>query len=92
MKTIEISYNPYKMVTHILIDKIDVCKNDSYEKFREFIQNKIPLQTWIEPIPYLDWAGFVNEISDPETDFLYIRINQTPARFANRLIGPKSGI
>lgn len=66
MKTIEISYNPYKMVTHILIDKIDVCKNDSYEKFREFIQNKIPLQTWIEPIPYLDWAGFVNEISDPE--------------------------
>lgn len=66
MKTIEISYNPYKMITHILIDKIDVCQNDSYEKFREFIQNKIPLQTWIEPIPYLDWAGFVNEISDPE--------------------------
>lgn len=66
MKTIEISYNPYKMITRILIDKIDVCKNDSYDKFKEFIQNKIPLQTWIEPIPYLDWQGFVNETSDPE--------------------------
>lgn len=66
MKTIEISYNPYKMFTRILIDKVDVCKNDSYDKFKEFIQNKIPLQTWIEPIPYLDWQGFVNETSDPE--------------------------
>lgn len=66
MKTIEISYNPYKMITRILIDKVDVCKNDSYDKFKEFIQNKIPLQTWIEPIPYLDWQGFVNETSDPE--------------------------
>lgn len=53
MKTIEISYNPYKMITRILIDKVDVCKNDSYDKFKEFIQNKIPLQTWIEPFPIL---------------------------------------
>ena len=37
MKTIEISYNPYKMITRILIDKVDVCKNDSYDKFKEFI-------------------------------------------------------
>lgn len=66
MKTIEISYNPYKMITHIFIDRVDVCKNDSYNKFKEFIQNKIPLQTWIEPIPYLDWEGLVNETSDPE--------------------------
>lgn len=66
MKKIEISYDPYKMITRILINEIDVCENDCYEKFREFIRNKIPLQTWIEPIPYLDWGGFVNEISDPE--------------------------
>lgn len=66
MKTIEISYNPYKMVTKMLINKIDVCQNRSYEKFKEFIENEIPLQTWIEPIKYLDWEGFVNEVSDPE--------------------------
>ena len=66
MKTVEISYNPYKMETHMFIDNIDVCRNDIYEKFKEFIQNKIPLQTWIEPIHYLDWAGLANEISDPE--------------------------
>ena len=66
MKTIEISYNPYKMKTKMYIDKIDVCKNRSYEKFKGFIEDKSPLQTWIEPIKYLDWAGFVNEVSDPE--------------------------
>ena len=66
MKTIEISYNPYKMKTKMYIDKIDVCQNRSYEKFKGFIEDKTPLQTWIEPIKYLDWAGFVNEVSDPE--------------------------
>lgn len=66
MKTIEISYNPYRMITKILIDGIDVCQNDSYNKFKEFIENEIPLQTWIEPIQYLGWKGIVNEVSDPE--------------------------
>lgn len=66
MKTIEISYNPYKMITKMLIDGIDVCQNDTYNKFKEFIENKIPLQTWIEPIHYLDWQGLVNEVSDPD--------------------------
>lgn len=68
MKTIEISYNPYKMVMKMLINQVDVCRNQSYEKFKDFIENEIPLQTWIEPIEYRDWAGFVNEISDPETN------------------------
>lgn len=66
MKTLEISYNPYKMITTMLIDGIDVCKDNHYDKFREFIKNEIPLQTWIEPILYLDWDGLVNEVSDPE--------------------------
>lgn len=66
MKTIEISYNPYKMITKMLIDGIDVCQNDSYDKFKEFIENEIPLQTWVEPISYLDWQGLVNEVSDPD--------------------------
>lgn len=65
MKTVEIIYNPYKMTTKMLIDGIDVCRDNNYE-FKEFIDNKIPLQTWIEPIKYLDWKGFVNEVSDPE--------------------------
>ena len=26
------------------------------------------MQTWIEPIPYLNWNGFVDEISDPENN------------------------
>lgn len=68
MKTIEISYNPYKMITEMFINQVDVCQNQSYEKFKDFIENEIPLQTWIEPIEYRDWAGFVNEISDPETN------------------------
>lgn len=66
MKKIEISYNPYKMLTTMYINKIDVCQNRSYEKLKYFIENEIPLQTWIEPIKHLDWDGFVNEISDPE--------------------------
>lgn len=66
MKRVEISYNPYKMITTVLINGADVCKIGHFDKFREFIKNRIPLQTWIEPIPYMNWAGFVNEISDPE--------------------------
>ena len=50
----------------MLIDGIDVCQNDSYDKFKEFIENEIPLQTWIEPISYLDWQGLVNEVSDQD--------------------------
>lgn len=66
MKTVEISYNPYKMITKMLIDGIDVCTHDSYVQFKDFIENAIPLQTWIEPVGYLDWKGFVNEVSDPD--------------------------
>jgi len=66
MKTVEISYNPYKMKTKMYIDGKDVCTNRNYEKIKDFIVNEIPLQTWIEPIEYLDWDGFVNEISDTE--------------------------
>lgn len=80
MKTIDISYNPYKMETHILVDGVNVCENDSYEKFREFIDNKIPLQTWVEPIPYRDWGGFVNEISDPEIN------DEVTVKFSGRKI------
>lgn len=68
MKTLEISYNPYKMITTMLIDGVNVCKDNHYDKFRDFVKNEIPLQTWIEPIPYRNWNGLVNEVSDPEVN------------------------
>ena len=64
MKIVEISYNPYKMTTKLFIDEIDVCKDSRYSKFKEFIEQGTPLQTWLEPIEHLNWKGFVNEISD----------------------------
>lgn len=66
MKTIEIVYDPYRMNTKMLINGVDVNENDSYQKITEFIKNKTPLQTWIEPIAYIGWKGFVNETSDEE--------------------------
>lgn len=68
MKTLEISYNPYKMTTTMLIDGVDVCNDGHYEKISTFLKDKTPLQTWIEPISYRDWGGLVNEVSDPETN------------------------
>ncbi len=68
MKTLEISYNPYKMITTMLIDGVDVCNDGYYEKISTFLKDKTPLQTWIEPISYRDWGGLVNDVSDSETN------------------------
>lgn len=68
MRDIEIHYNPYKMKTTMCIEGIDVCQSSDYSSIKEFIEHNIPLQTWIEPIPYLNWNGFVDEISDPENN------------------------
>ena len=71
MKKIEISYNPYKMITTMKIDGIDVSDNSVYhdedhKKIGQFINQGTPLQTWIEPIKYLDWPGLLAAITDPE--------------------------
>ena len=71
MKKIEISYNPYKMITTMKIDGIDVSDNrvyhdEDHKKIGQFINQGTPLQTWIEPIKYLDWPGLLAEITDPE--------------------------
>lgn len=68
MQKIVLSYDPYRMKTQMSINGIDVCQNENYTQFKEFIENGTPMQTWIESIPYLDWKGFVNEISDDETN------------------------
>ena len=31
MKKVEINYNPYKMITTVLIDGVDVCKSTVYK-------------------------------------------------------------
>ena len=59
---VEISYNPYKMKTSMMIDGIDVQKSTDHERFRRMIERNTPLQTWIEPIAYQDWKGLVNEL------------------------------
>lgn len=80
MKKVKISYNPYKMITKMTIDGIDVCSNDNYSGFKTFIEQKTPLQTWIEPIHYLDWSGFVNELSSDD------RNDEVTVEFSGRKI------
>lgn len=70
MQKIEITYNPYKMKTIMLIDGVDVCSNvEDYGQFKEFIENNTPLQTWTEPIPYKNWKGIINELRADEEGF-----------------------
>lgn len=68
MRSIELSYNPYTTRTVMMVDKTDVRDDHSYDQFREFLDNGTPLQTWIEPIEYLQWPGFVNGVADPEVN------------------------
>lgn len=63
---VEIRYNPYKMETKMKINDIDVCENNNYHKISGFIKKSIPLQNWIEPIPYRKWGGIIEEIANPE--------------------------
>ena len=61
-------YNPYKMKTSICIDGSDVKGNSNYRSIDDFIGRGTPLQTWVEPIDYLNWPGLLNEIADPENN------------------------
>ena len=62
MTTIDISYNPYRMETTFYINGKNVCNYNEYDAINEFIKEKTPLQTWIDPIPFLDWPGLLNYI------------------------------
>ena len=70
MKKVQLYYNPYKMITKLIIDDFDIGKGQSnissYKKIKSFINNHVPLQTWIEPREYDDWKGFLNEITDEQ--------------------------
>ena len=70
MQRIDISYDPYKMKTILKVDGVDVCdKPDDYMQFKEFIDAKTPLQTWIEPIPYKNWNGIINELKEDDESY-----------------------
>lgn len=70
MQKIEITYNPYKMQTIMLVDGINVCEDiNEFGQFKEFIEICTPLQTWIEPIPYKNWEGIINELKSDEEGF-----------------------
>ena len=67
MQKIEIKYSPYKMKTDMKINGKDVLGlGANYETLKEFIKNDTPLQTWIEPVLYENWKGFINELVDEE--------------------------
>lgn len=76
MQKIDIYYNPYKMETILKVNGLNVCGNNDYMQFGEFIEHHTPLQTWVEPIPYKKWGGFINElISDEYYDALEIHFH-----------------
>lgn len=68
MRVVKMEYNPYKMKTSICIDGSDVKGTSNYRSIDDFIERRTPLQTWVEPIDYLNWPGLLNEIADPENN------------------------
>lgn len=61
MITVKIAYDPYHMKTSLNIDGRNVKRvTDEYESIRAFVKQDIPLQSWIDPIPYQDdWKGLL---------------------------------
>lgn len=62
MPILDITYNPYKRKTQVLIDNVDVQTNDEHLTIKEFINNRVPLQTWIESIKSKGWDGIVSHL------------------------------
>ena len=76
MQKIEITYNPYKMETTLLINGVNICNNtNEYGQFKEFFDTHTPLQIWIEPIAYKNWKGIINELKPDEEGFDILEIH-----------------
>lgn len=76
MPILDIAYNPYKRKTTVLIDNVDVQKNDEHLIIQEFIENRLPLQTWIEPIKQREWDGIVAHlISEDDAGKIVVRFS-----------------
>ena len=69
---IQIEYNPYKMKTKLYINGKNFKDNASYNnKFKDYIDNEIPLQTWIEPTG--ERKGFIEAlVPNDDNDILDI--------------------
>lgn len=75
MRQIKISYNPYCMKTEVSIDGDDVRHSNRYPKLQTLIEEETPLQVWINPIPYRNWRGFVEETEGATSDEVSIEFS-----------------
>jgi len=66
MQQVIIKYNPYRLETEIFVNDQNICDDNHYNSFKKFIENKTPLQNWVEPILYENWKGIINELVDEE--------------------------
>ena len=62
MIVITIGYDPYHMKTSLNINGKNIEKDGrGYEKIRKYINEPIPLQSWIDPTPFQEWRGLLIE-------------------------------
>ncbi len=60
---VDISYNPYRLKTSLKVNGKDIMQYErGYESVKGFISRELPLQFWLDPIPYQGWKGLVNEL------------------------------
>ena len=63
MIIVKIAYDPYHMKTSLNINGQNVKRTArGYERISKFVKEDIPLQSWIDPIPYQNWKGLLWEI------------------------------
>ena len=64
MIRVRLAYNPYTMSVSLNINGNNIKRSaKGYERFKSYITQRIPLQSWIDPIPYQNgWKGFLWEI------------------------------
>ena len=63
MIEVKIAYDPYHMKTSLNINDQNVKQTDrGYERISRFVKQDIPLQSWIDPIPFQNWKGLLWEI------------------------------
>lgn len=74
MTTLDINYNPYKMKTVVLIDGQDVFTDPYHLKIQEFINNGIPLQTWVERMEHKNWKGLLSHLV-PSDEKAIVEVN-----------------
>lgn len=63
MIRVKIAYDPYHMKTSLNINGQNVKRvARGYERISNFVKQNIPLQSWIDPIPFQNWKGLLWEV------------------------------